>query len=195
MPGKAVHLVERSGGLLKSQVTEQQLFEIPARPYFDLLIDSDARAWLKQLLRAAELVTIIDRIAACRDPIDDKFLELAVNGHADLIVSGDGDRLALNPFRQSRSGVVLPFVRRLALGLRQGLFGLQRVVDDDNVGPRPVSTPPTVVATREPCAVRSNSGTAARCSERRFHAQGFYSNFLASLRLDREQRTLWPRGS
>ncbi len=52
------------------------------------------------MLAAAELVTITQRIAACRDPTDDKFLELAVNGHADLIVSGDGDLLALNPFRQ-----------------------------------------------------------------------------------------------
>ena len=47
----------------------------------------------------AELVTITERIVACRDPTDDKFLELAVNGHADLIVSGDADLLALNPFR------------------------------------------------------------------------------------------------
>lgn len=47
----------------------------------------------------AEEVMIIERIAACRDPTDDKFLELAVNGRADLIVSGDGDLLALHPFR------------------------------------------------------------------------------------------------
>jgi putative PIN family toxin of toxin-antitoxin system len=58
----------------------------------------------RSCLSAAELVTITERIAACRDPKDDKFLELAVNGHADLIVSGDGDLLALNPFRaKSRS--------------------------------------------------------------------------------------------
>jgi predicted nucleic acid-binding protein len=50
-------------------------------------------------MAAAELVTISERIAACRDPTDDKFLELAVSGHADLIVSGDADLLALNPFR------------------------------------------------------------------------------------------------
>ena len=100
MPGRAAHLAERGGGLLKSQATERQLFEVLARPYFDPLIDPDARAWLKELLMAAELVTITERIAACRDPTDDKFLELAVNGHADLIVSGDGDLLALNPFRQ-----------------------------------------------------------------------------------------------
>jgi uncharacterized protein len=51
------------------------------------------------LLASAELVRITERIAACRDPTDDKFLELAVNGHADQIISGDGDLLALNPFR------------------------------------------------------------------------------------------------
>jgi putative PIN family toxin of toxin-antitoxin system len=81
--------------------TEQQLFEVVARPYFDSLIDPDARAWLKKLMVAAELVTITERIVACRDPTDDKFLELAVNGHADLIISGDGDLLALNPFRDT----------------------------------------------------------------------------------------------
>ncbi len=34
----------------------------------------------------------------CRDPDDDKFLELALNGEADLIVTGDDDLLALHPF-------------------------------------------------------------------------------------------------
>src|SRR6266436_4079018 len=99
MMGRAAHLAERGGGLLKSQATERQLFEVLARSYFDRLIDPDARTWLKELLSAAELVAITERIAACRDPTDDKFLELAVNGHADLIVSGDADLLALNPLR------------------------------------------------------------------------------------------------
>ncbi len=40
--------------------------------------------WLSEILAAAELVAITERIAACRDPKDDKFLELAINGHADL---------------------------------------------------------------------------------------------------------------
>jgi putative PIN family toxin of toxin-antitoxin system len=58
------------------------------------------REGLATMLAAAELVPITERIAACRDPRDDKFLELAVNGHAALIVSGDADLLALNPFRE-----------------------------------------------------------------------------------------------
>ena len=40
-----------------------------------------------------------ERIAVCRDPKDDKFLELAVSGQATCIVTSDDDLLALNPFR------------------------------------------------------------------------------------------------
>jgi len=51
------------------------------------------------MLASAERVQITERIVACRDPKDDKFLELAATGRADVIVSGDADLLALGPFR------------------------------------------------------------------------------------------------
>lgn len=43
-----------------------------------------------------------EEITACRDPKDDKFLELAVSGQATCIVSDDDDLLALDPFRGIR---------------------------------------------------------------------------------------------
>jgi putative PIN family toxin of toxin-antitoxin system len=95
----AVHVVAESGLLLKSTITERELFITLARPRLAPLIPPRFRDWLSELLAAAKLVTISDGITACRDPKDDKFLELAVNGHADLIVSGDPDLLALNPFQ------------------------------------------------------------------------------------------------
>ena len=98
-PETAVHLVAKSHLLLKSTITEQELFVTLARPRLMPLIDPHFRDWLRELMAAAELVNITARMAACRDPRDDKFLELAVNGRADLIVTGDGDLLALNPFR------------------------------------------------------------------------------------------------
>ena len=98
-PGLVVHAAEQRSGLLKSLATQQQLFDVMARPYFDSLIDAETRSWLQNLMEAAELVMIAERIAACRDPTDDKFLELAVNGHAEAIVTGDADLLELNPFR------------------------------------------------------------------------------------------------
>ena len=111
MPALAVRVVERHGILLKSSATERQLFDVLERPYFAALIAPATRDWLRRLLATAERVTITERIAACRDVTDDKFLDLAVSGNADLIVSGDADLLALNPFR--KIPIILPaaFVR------------------------------------------------------------------------------------
>jgi uncharacterized protein len=98
MPALALHVIERRGTLLKSDPTEQQFFEVLARPYISPLVEPATLYWVKQLILNAERISITSRIAACRDPTDDKFLELAVNGKADLIVSGDRDLLVLNPF-------------------------------------------------------------------------------------------------
>src|ERR1700716_3464728 len=90
-PAAVVHAVEQDETLLKSRATERQLFAVVARPYFVPLIGRETRAWLRKLMVGARLVRITERIAACRDPTDDKFLELAANGRANLIVSGDTD--------------------------------------------------------------------------------------------------------
>jgi predicted nucleic acid-binding protein len=45
-------------------------------------------------------VEIIQTIQASRDPKDDKFLEVAINGSADFILSGNSDLLALHPFHE-----------------------------------------------------------------------------------------------
>jgi putative PIN family toxin of toxin-antitoxin system len=99
LPAVAVHLVFQRGTLLKSEATERQLFDVIRRPYLERLIAPATLEWLTALFAAAEPVAILERVATCRDPTDDKFLELAVNGHADFIVSGDADLLVLNPFR------------------------------------------------------------------------------------------------
>lgn len=45
-----------------------------------------------------ELVSPKDTVTACRDPKDNKFLEAALAGEADAIVTGDDDLLVLHPF-------------------------------------------------------------------------------------------------
>jgi putative PIN family toxin of toxin-antitoxin system len=50
-------------------------------------------------LALVERIDSVPAIRACRDPKDDKFLSLAVSGHADLILTGDADLLALHPFQ------------------------------------------------------------------------------------------------
>ena len=66
------------------------------------------------LMAHAEPVTITERIVTCRDPTDDKFMELAINGHADQIISGDADLLALNPSRHIPIVLAADFVADLA---------------------------------------------------------------------------------
>ena len=114
LPHIALFQASRHCVLLKSLETEAQFFEVIARPFLSALIADEARAWLSRVMRAAELVAITEKIAACRDPTDDKFLELAVNGNADLIVSGDKDLLVLNPFRDIPIVAPATFVQRVS---------------------------------------------------------------------------------
>jgi len=57
----------------------------------------------QELLEAlADQSVIVDpeeSIAACRNPDDNKFLAVAVEGQAAAIISGDTDLLELDPFR------------------------------------------------------------------------------------------------
>ncbi len=98
-PFIVIRWIDRNGGLLKSAATEQEVLDVLQRPRIAALVTPSFRDGLTRLLAAAELVAIDERIAVCRDPKDDKFLELAVNGRADVIVTGDRDLLALDPFR------------------------------------------------------------------------------------------------
>lgn len=99
-PGRAVRKVLGEGRLLASNATLTELADVLARPKLDPYISVvDRQTFLQQLARFVEMVPIIHMVRACRDPRDDMFLELALNGNADVIVTGDRDLLALNPFR------------------------------------------------------------------------------------------------
>jgi putative PIN family toxin of toxin-antitoxin system len=93
--------------LLVSEATALELTSVLLREKFDRYLERAKReAFLAIFLRQTTLIPITESIVACRDPKDDKFLEVAVNGHATLIVSGDQDLLALHPFRGI--GIVTP---------------------------------------------------------------------------------------
>ncbi len=100
VPGQAVRKAVDEAQLLVSEATLTELADVLSRPKFDAYVTiEDRQEFLRLLGRIAELVPITHTVRACRDPGDDKFLELAVNGGADLIVTGDKDLLALDPFR------------------------------------------------------------------------------------------------
>jgi putative PIN family toxin of toxin-antitoxin system len=98
-PGRALDFAETQGRLFLSPETAQELDEVLEREKFDAYIKRETRRELLfALLEQAELIKVEADIHQCRDPDDDKFLELAVEAGAQCIVSGDQDLLVLNPF-------------------------------------------------------------------------------------------------
>ncbi len=87
--------------LLYSQPLLEELVDVLNRPRIRQkyrLTDQDIETVFGLVLLRGEAIVPQRRIAACRDPRDDKFLEVAVEGIADVIVSGDEDLLVLHPF-------------------------------------------------------------------------------------------------
>jgi len=96
---RAVDQALAHGNLLGSEETLAELAEVLARPKFDPYVSrEDRREFIRMLGGVMQIVPIIRRVAVCRDPRDDKFLELAVAGEAAAIISGDKDLLVLNPW-------------------------------------------------------------------------------------------------
>ncbi|HVO01038.1 MAG TPA: putative toxin-antitoxin system toxin component, PIN family [Candidatus Cybelea sp.] len=103
VPGQAVRKAEREAILLASQETLDELAEVLSRRKFDAYASlTDRKTFVKLIAAAVEIVPITAIVRACRDPKDDKFLEVALNGSADLIITGDKDLLALDPFHEVR---------------------------------------------------------------------------------------------
>jgi putative PIN family toxin of toxin-antitoxin system len=100
VPGQALFTALDCGNMLVSQKTLAELSDVLKRTKFDRYLDrADRERFLTKFVEVAIVVDFIEEIHECRDPKDDKFLEVATSGSANCLVSGDEDLLTLNPFR------------------------------------------------------------------------------------------------
>lgn len=98
-PGLALKKAREIGKLIISPEITAEYFEVFSRPKFDKYISFETRLlFIDNIVSEAILHQPAEKITACRDPKDNKFLEAAVSINADCIVSGDQDLLILNPF-------------------------------------------------------------------------------------------------
>ncbi len=105
-PHQVVNWIVQHGVLLASEATFEEVATRLARPKFRKYLDAEDRAdYLNFIHGNSRFIEITSPITECRDPKDDMFLELAVGGQADYIISGDTDLLDMHPFRG------LPIVR------------------------------------------------------------------------------------
>ena len=99
-PWDALARVLNAHVLLFSASTLIELHQRLLNPKFDRYVSRETRlTFLRLLPTLAEHVPVTTTVTACRDPRDNKFLELGIDGHADYIITGDADLLALHPFR------------------------------------------------------------------------------------------------
>lgn len=73
----------------------------------------DINALINLIRLRGELVTPKRKVVACRDPKDNKFLEVALAGQVDCVVSGDADLLDLTLFENIPIMLPSEFLARL----------------------------------------------------------------------------------
>lgn len=103
VPSRAVSHALRSDQIAVSEEMMAELRDVLARPRLARFVDPELRDEVLSLLDVSGIsFAPAERIAECRDPKDDKYLELALAAGADRIVSGDDDLLVLHPWRGVR---------------------------------------------------------------------------------------------
>ncbi|MCA0364411.1 MAG: putative toxin-antitoxin system toxin component, PIN family [Bacteroidetes bacterium] len=89
------------GDFYFSNETFEEFISVLFRPKFDKYFIDENQRWLiiDRFERFAKFKNPEIVITDCRDPKDNKFLELACTINADCLITGDEDLLILNPFR------------------------------------------------------------------------------------------------
>jgi putative PIN family toxin of toxin-antitoxin system len=89
------------GRLVISEAVLQEFAEVIFRKKFDKYFfdDAERNEAIDKIERNAVIFFPKEIITSCRDPKDNKFLELAVAAGSSCIITGDKDLLILDPFR------------------------------------------------------------------------------------------------
>jgi putative PIN family toxin of toxin-antitoxin system len=114
---RAVDKAFAEGIPLVSEASLAELSQVLFRPKFDRYVSlEDRRQFLGLLGGIVRVISIQHRVQVCRDPKDDMLLDVALNGEARFLITGDQDLLVLDEhFRQRHGLQILSPVDFLAL--------------------------------------------------------------------------------
>jgi hypothetical protein len=113
LPERALLLARTHATLCLSPAVEAEIRAVFARPKFRRYLGEGRGDRILDLLAAAAVsVTPAQAVTDCRDPKDNKYLELALAAGAEIIVSSDDDLLVLDPWRNIRIVTPADYVRQ-----------------------------------------------------------------------------------
>ena len=100
VPEQAVLRAERMETFAISAAVLAEIMEVLSRPKFARAISAARRDLVHGILmRGGRMFKPTIAVHDCRDPKDNKYLELALAANALIIVSSDSDLLTLSPWR------------------------------------------------------------------------------------------------
>lgn len=103
IPDRAIRHDFETDAVAMSEATVAELLSVFSRPRLARFIDPDRRDEMLALLDAyGVFFAPAEHVTDCRDPKDNKYLELALAAGAETIISSDADLLVLHPWRGVR---------------------------------------------------------------------------------------------
>ena len=100
IPAQALERARTHFKLAVSTETLTDLTKVLSRDYLARYRTVDEReTFLVLYSELAEIIAITEHVTDCRDPKDNKFLDLALAANARILVSSDSDLLVLHPYR------------------------------------------------------------------------------------------------
>ncbi|MBD0389958.1 MAG: putative toxin-antitoxin system toxin component, PIN family [Nostoc sp. C3-bin3] len=110
-PRQAFDKAQDIGIIIFSNAAFSELEEVLYRRKFDKYLPLEMRQeLLENLIETVEFIEVTELVNECRDPKDNKYLELAITSQAECIVTGDDDLLVLNPWRSIEILTVVEFL-------------------------------------------------------------------------------------
>ncbi len=99
-PFRTLELVLDRHTSLISDKTFTELKVTLYKPKFDkyFILEDTRPGILSNILKYSTIIIPSITVKVCRDPNDDMYLELALSGKADCIITGDPDLQVLHPF-------------------------------------------------------------------------------------------------
>ncbi|TNF41040.1 MAG: putative toxin-antitoxin system toxin component, PIN family [Cytophagales bacterium] len=108
IPSYSLQKAIKSGDLCFSKDTFLELKEVLGRQKFDkYLSQAQRQEFFERIMQVSRFFYPKENFNVCRDPNDNKFLDLAYISEAQFLISGDNDLLILDQFHQTE--IISPF--------------------------------------------------------------------------------------
>jgi uncharacterized protein len=95
--------------IIQSEETYQEIAERIYKSKFDKYLSDENRELFLNLIQSkSKFIKTTSQIMICRDPDDNKFLELAIDANAKFLITGDKDLLILKSQAEYQQLIISP---------------------------------------------------------------------------------------